>query len=53
MTDYAKATFWGVILIFSLITLYFWVLADTKSFLNGLISFGFLGFISWLGIKLK
>lgn len=51
LADFAKATFWGAIVIFALITFYAWFLAQPKQILIGLGSFGFMIFIAWLGIR--
>jgi len=53
LTELAQATFWGAVIIFALITFYFWFLAEDKSFFIGLGSFGFMCFIAWLGVKLR
>jgi hypothetical protein len=50
--DFAKATFWGAVVIFAIITFYFWFLAEDKSFWIGLGSLGFMLFIAWLGLKM-
>ena len=50
--DFVQATFWGAIVVFALITFYCWFVAQPKQILIGLGSFGFMIFITWLGLKL-
>lgn len=53
LSDFVQATFWGAIVIFALITFYCWFIAQPKQILIGLGSFGFMLFITWLGLKMR
>ena len=53
LADLAKATFWGAVVIFALITFYCWFIIEPKQILVGFGSLGFMLFIAWLGIRLS
>ena len=53
MTDIVKATFWGAVLFFAVVTFYCWFVAQPKYPCIGLGSFAFMLFIAWLGLQMK
>jgi hypothetical protein len=53
LADFVKATFWGAIVIFALITFVCWFIAKPPQILMGIGSLGFMIFIAWLGLKLS
>ena len=52
LAELAQATFWGAVVIFAILTFYFWFISDPKEIIKGIGSLGFMLFIAWLGLRL-
>jgi len=51
--DYAKATFWGAMLVLALLTVYFWFIAQPANILAGIVTALFTIGFGWLGFHIS